>query len=71
MKFAKVIFLHLSVIVFTGGASASGGSASWGGFASGGGQTPPWDTMGYGQRAGGTHATGMHSRSHSANAKCL
>ena len=29
-------------------------------------QTPPpiygtWDTTGYGQRAGGTHPTGMHS----------
>ena len=25
------------------------------------GQTPPPNTTGYGQRAGGTHPTGMHS----------
>ena len=25
------------------------------------GQTPPSDTAGYGQRAGGTHPTGIHS----------
>ena len=33
-----------------------GGSASRGGWVD-----PPLDTMGYGQRVGGTHPTGMHS----------
>ena len=57
-----------------GSASRGKGSASRGevGLHLGGGrsasrgvrQTPPrytWDTTGYGQRAGGTHPTGMHS----------
>ena len=54
-KFAKVMFLHLSVILVTGG-----GESCIGGWA---GKTlpPPSDTMGYGQRAGGTHHTGIHS----------
>ena len=52
-KFAKVMFLHLSVShsVHRG----RGGLHP-------GGQTPsPSDTTGYGQRAGGRHPTGMHS----------
>ena len=57
---AKVMFLHLSVILFTRGRGLcieGGGSAS-----KGGGQIPsPSDTTGYGQRTGGTHPTGMHS----------
>ena len=47
---------------FSGG--GGGGSASrWKrGLHPGGiGRTPPSDTMGYGQQAGGTHPTGMHS----------
>ena len=92
-KFAKVMFLHLSV----GGAGAEGELASqhalgrrglasqhalgrgvciqgegvciWGmGLHPGRwvGQTPlptrdTWDTMGYGQRVGGMHPTGIHS----------
>ena len=27
----------------------------------GGWADPPWDITGYGQQAGGTHPTGMHS----------
>ena len=37
-----------------GGGSTSGGGGEVG-------HTPPSDTTGYGQRAGGTHPTGMHS----------
>ena len=94
------MFLHLSVILFTGwwgqlpsmhhrshdqwgldpGGSASGGGGwadlpqvclhgggDWinpqSAYRVGAGQTPrdTWDTMGYGQRVGGTHSTGMHS----------
>ena len=57
----KVMFFHLFVILFTGVVAATpslGRSPR---------QTPPWsDTppaqcmLGYGQRAGGTHPTGMH-----------
>ena len=58
------MFLHLFVIPFIRGGSASRGSAYRGGGLHTGvgvGQTPPpLDTMGYGQRAGGTHPTGMH-----------
>ena len=61
----KVMFLHLSVILFTGGGSASKGSASGEVYIQGVGQTPldadPLSTMGYSQQAGGTHPTGMHS----------
>ena len=71
-KFAKVMFLHLSVSHFVhrvGGGSASGGRSSSGGSVSregglhpGGGQTPlPSATTGYGQRASGTHPTGIYS----------
>ena len=62
-KFAKVMFLHLSVILFTGGGLHAGEDLHPGGSASKGvWQTPsPSDTTGYGQRAGGTHPTGMHS----------
>ena len=43
--------------MFTGVCLSTGG-----GRFGGGGQTPPQsDTMGYGQLAGGTHPTGMHS----------
>ena len=47
----KVMFLHLYVILFTrlGGVVCIHGSLH------------PGDTTGYGQRAGGTHPTGMHS----------
>ena len=41
-----------------GGGSALEGLPKGGG---GVGKTPQWDTMGYGQQAGGTHHTGMHS----------
>ena len=50
------MFLHLSVILSTGGVSAllhAGIHPPWA-------DTPP-DTMGYGQQAGGTHPTGMHT----------
>ena len=69
-KFAKVMFLHLSAShsVHTGsciqrGTASRGGSASGGVCIQGGlGQTPPQsDNMVYGQRAGGTYPTGMHS----------
>ena len=61
--------LHLEGVCILGG-SASGESASrgsgvciqgWGGLHPGGLGRPPWDTTGYGQKAGGTHPTGMHS----------
>ena len=71
---AKVIFLHLSVILFTGGVCLS---ASWDATHPPGVDTPPDQTPGpdipqsrhppskqtpaYGQRAAGTHPTGMHS----------
>ena len=44
---AKVIFLHLFVILFTGGSPV--------------GDPPGKQTAAYGQRAAGTHPTGMHS----------
>ena len=49
-KFAKVMFLHLSVShsIHSGGLHPRA-------------DLPPWDTMGYSQRAGGTHPSGMHS----------
>ena len=56
----KVMLLHLCVILFTGGGLPPWESASRGLV----GQNPPppqLDTTGYGQRAGGTHPTGMHS----------
>ena len=67
-KFAKVMFIHPSVShsvhrgVCIQGVCILGGwicgvSASRGGL----GRPPPSDTTGYGQRAGGTHPTGMHS----------
>ena len=53
----KIMFLHLSMILFTGG-----------GVYPPVGQTPqadtiapPSDTTGYGQQAGGMHPTGMYS----------
>ena len=46
----KVMFLHLCVILFTGGAAYRRGSASRGS-ASGGGGRPSPDTTGYGERA--------------------
>ena len=74
-KFAKVMFLHLSVILLTGG--GGGGvcpSACWDAPPQDQRQTPPHrgqrqahTTPGavhagrYGQQAGGTHPTGMHS----------
>ena len=75
-KFAKVMFLYLSVNMFTGrgGVLHPGGSASKGGLHPGGlhqgalhrgGRTPPpTDTMGYDQRTGGTHPTLTHSYSY-------
>ena len=63
---AKVMFLHVSVILLTGGVSAwrggclpgGGGVCLEGGFLQilGGGSPPE-----YGQRSAGTHPTGMHS----------
>ena len=47
----KVIFSQACVILFRGGLHSEGGRTI----------PPPSDTMGYGQRAGGTHPTGMHS----------
>ena len=70
----KVMFLHVSVILSTGGGYLPlvlGGCLSLvpGETHPLPGQTPPWaDTppdvqcmLGYGQQAGGTHPTGMHS----------
>ena len=60
------MFLHLCVILFTGGGwlssmhhrgSASRGLSPWGG----GVEQSPLSTMGYDQQVGGTHPTGMHS----------
>ena len=57
------MFLHLFVShSVPGGGGLSGGSASKEGSAfRAAGQDPPSDTMGYGQRAGGTYPTGMYS----------
>ena len=81
-SYSKVMFLHLSVILFTGGVSASSpGQVPWADTPLGRhplwadtptpGQTPPAQyilihtpsqcMLGYGQQAGGTHPTGMHS----------
>ena len=78
----KVMFLHLSVILFTGRLADPplGRHAPWADtnqadnprhtpWAATPGQTPPWEDilpyaqclLGYGQEAGGTHPTGMHS----------
>ena len=62
-RYGKVMFLHLSVILFTGGVSASGSgwvSASGSGGLCTPGQTPthPIEMT---IKAGGTHPTGMHS----------
>ena len=46
---AKVIFLHLSVILFTGGSGTPPPRAD------------PQCMLGYGQQVGGTHHAGMHS----------
>ena len=52
----------LSVILFAvGGGSASIGDLPWGSASRGAWVDPPLDTTKYGQRAGGTHPTGMHS----------
>ena len=71
---AKVIFLHLSVILFTGGVSASVHAGMPtpppGADTPSREQTPPTreqtppsgkQTLAYGLRAAGTHPTGMHS----------
>ena len=59
----KVIFLHPSVILFTGrrvsaplhaGVHPQADTPLLGRY-------PPLDTTGYGQKAGGTHPTGMHT----------
>ena len=69
---SKVIFLHLSVILFTGGVHGQEGAcmARRGACVTGEAcvagvcvwhAAPPPDTTRYGQWAGGTHPTGMHS----------
>ena len=47
-------------------AGGEGGLHPGGGLHQGGADppSPPWDSMGYGQQAGGTHPTGMHSCFH-------
>ena len=60
----KVMFLHLCVILFTGGSASREGGLHPGEVCIQGGLVrppSPSDTTGYGQRAGGTHPTGMHS----------
>ena len=69
----KVMFLHLSVILFTGG-SLSRGVSVWGSLSRGSlsegvsvqglclGGSMSRETPLYGGRAGGMHPTGMHSR---------
>ena len=42
------------------GSASAGGSTSGGGVCIQGGRSPS-DTIGYGQQAGGTHSTGIHS----------
>ena len=48
----KVMFLHMCVILFTGGCLHPRGEV---------GQIPPSDITGYGKRADGMHPTGIHS----------
>ena len=72
-KFAKVMFLHLSVILFTGGKYLGrcppGRYTPLGRYTLRAGTPPGRYTpahprqcmLGYGQQAGGTHPTGMHS----------
>ena len=66
------MFLQLSVILFTGGESTwagtppgqvhpPAGATPWAGTLPPGRYTPPAMKFGYGQQAGGTHPTGMHS----------
>ena len=64
----KVMFLHLSVILSTRRVSTSGPRGSpWVDTLPPRADTPPRQTppaqcmLGYGQQAGGTHPTGMHS----------
>ena len=62
----KVIFLHLSVILFTGGGACSGGYLLPGGVPAPGGMPAPgvgawWRPPQTATAAGGTHPTGMHS----------
>ena len=65
----KVMFLHLCVILFTGGLHSRRGVCIQGGGSASGMRvciqgrlgTPPLDTTGHGQRAGGTPPTGIHS----------
>ena len=70
ISWGKVMFLHMSVILFTGGVCLS---ACWdtppGPDPLGSAQAPPIAVHAgtYGQQAGGTHPTGMHS----CLAKCL
>ena len=58
----KVMFLHLSVILFTRGGVSQHAmeQTSPPSRADPPGQTHPSDTTGYGQQAGGTQPTGMH-----------
>ena len=73
-KFAKVMFLHVSVILSTGGWHAWQGERAWQGACvawrvctaggmrgGGGGGGCVADTTRYGQWAGSTHPIGMHS----------
>ena len=59
------MFSQASVILSTGGSASSGGLHPGGLHPGSGGGVrqapPPSDTIGYGQRAGGTHPTIMHS----------
>ena len=60
----KVMFLHLSVILFTravGFPTCITGHMTRGVCIQGGFDGPPPSTMGYGQQVGGMHPTGMHS----------
>ena len=59
----KVMFLHVSVCPHAGGGHVWQGDVHAGGHAWQGACVAhlPADTMTYGQSAGGTHPTGMHS----------
>ena len=66
MKFTKVMFLHLSVSYSVHRWAGWLPSMHWeeGSASRGAGGVcirDTWDTMGYGQQAGGTHPTGIHS----------